>query len=131
MFGVKHAPVESCFQYLIDAKRVGVDSAIKEYMPRVPGFGHPMHNSDPRVECLFSFARKGKFHEHQSIANETAVRIKHCVNYAGAVAAICLDNKISPEYAVMLITSGRMIGLTAHIIEQRKSSKMILNNDQK
>ena len=91
-----------------------------------PGFGHPVHLNDPRVAPLLAKSRRGTFVE---IAQSVEVKIGHKMNYAGAVAAVALDNGLLPEYAFMLMMIGRIIGITGHIVEQRKAGKMILNEE--
>ena len=124
--GVKHAPIESCCKFLLDAERNGIEVAMANVGKIKPGFGHPVHLNDPRVAPLLAKSRRGTFVE---IAQSVEVKIGHKMNYAGAVAAVALDNGLLPEYAFMLMMVGRLIGITGHIVEQRKAGKMILNEE--
>ena len=89
---------------------------------RIPGFGHPYHERDPRVPGLMSSPLESETYRRLATAIEdVVVREKgprlH-MNADAAVAALMLDAGF-PVEAIDLITSiGRCVGLAAHVHEE-------------
>jgi citrate synthase len=88
----------------------------------MPGFGHPYHDRDPRVQGLMAAAVEDDgYRRLVRSVEEVLVREKgprlH-MNADAAVAAVLLDARF-PEGAIDLITSiGRCVGLAAHVHEE-------------
>jgi len=95
----------------------------------VPGYGHPVHDDDPRVKRLFEMGKevvgKGEISgKYISIANTLGECIneksrKHIpLNVDAAVAALLCELELPPETAMGYICLSRGIGLMAHGYEE-------------
>jgi citrate synthase len=90
---------------------------------RIPGFGHPYHERDPRVPGLLSAMVPDDGYRQLARSVETALvsakgpRLN--MNADAAVAAVLMDAQF-PVAAIDLVTSiGRCVGLAAHVHEER------------
>lgn len=89
---------------------------------RMPGFGHPYHERDPRVPGLMSASVEDDGYRVLVRSIEAAlVTVKgprlH-MNADSAVAAVLMDAQL-PAGAIDLVTSiGRCVGLAAHVHEE-------------
>lgn len=89
---------------------------------RIPGYGHPYHDADPRVPGLMSAPLASNRYRRAADAVERAlVAVKgprlH-MNADAAVAAMLADAGLSFS-AIDLVTSiGRCVGLAAHVHEE-------------
>ncbi len=96
---------------------------------RIPGFGHRFHASDPRTVKLFQFAKElgvaGKF-VSQAEAIEKVFSEKYCkhlpINADGAIAALLCEMQFPPEIANGIFMMSRIVGLIAHIIEEKQKN---------
>lgn len=122
-FGSSHAPIEAAARVFL-----GVDDWRE--MHRVPGYGHPIYDIDPRVEIIFSEADKIKGVEWRCVgkAHEIEVSLPVTLNYAGAAAAVLADLGIDPKAMPAVPLMGRLIGLSAHIVEQSRQSEKLLTH---
>lgn len=91
---------------------------------RLPGFGHRVHQSDPRTQVLFRMARDGgiagdgiRFVEAMEHAIATAVRPLP-INIDGALAAVLHDLGFAPAFGRLVFLIGRVAGLTAEVAEE-------------
>ncbi|MGH2761690.1 MAG: citrate/2-methylcitrate synthase [Thermoleophilaceae bacterium] len=93
--------------------------------PRMPGFGHPYHDRDPRVQGLMAAAVEDDGYR-RLVRSVEAVLVREKgprlhMNADAAVAAVLLDARL-PEGAIDLITSiGRCVGLAAHVHEENSN----------
>jgi len=91
---------------------------------RVPGLGHRVHSTDPRVAVLFGMARDAKVAGDGVafvLALEEAARasIKPLpINIDGALAALLHDLGFPPAAGMLLFIVGRVAGLTAEVAEE-------------
>ena len=91
---------------------------------RLPGLGHRVHTTDPRVAALFEMAR----HEGlagdgiafmEALETEARARIKPLpMNIDGALAAALHDLGFPPPAGRFMFIIGRVAGLTAEVAEE-------------
>lgn len=89
---------------------------------RVPGFGHPYHQRDPRVPGLMASIVEGDGYRRLAREIESIVIAakgeRLAMNADAAVAALLMDAQL-PVEAIDLVTSiGRCVGLAAHVQEE-------------
>ncbi len=98
----------------------------KEEGLRVPGYGHVVHDPDPRGRRLFEVARElgffGRYCE-LALAFEDAVREVYGrplrMNIDGAMAALLLELGLDPGLGKAMYVIGRAPGLVAHVHEEQ------------
>jgi len=102
---------------------------VKEYRAakqRLPGYGHRVHNKDPRSQRLIAIAREtgltGDYLE-MALALEKAVAESLGkslpLNVDGAIAALLCDLEIPDGLANAFFIMARVPGLVAHITEEQ------------
>src|SRR5438067_9960114 len=100
-----------------------VEAAVREKR-RLPGLGHRVHTTDPRVKVLFDMARaEGLAGDGilfmEALEAEARTRIKPLpMNIDGALAAILHDMGFTPPAGRFLFIVGRVAGLTAEVAEE-------------
>jgi citrate synthase len=105
-----------------------VDEAVREKR-RLPGLGHRVHTTDPRVKTLFDLATaEGVAGDGivfmQALEAEAGRRIKPLpMNIDGALAAILHDMGFPPPAGRFLFIIGRVAGLTAEVAEEYAREK--------
>ena len=106
-----------------DAAMRAVERAVQS-KSRLPGLGHRVHSTDPRVQVLFDLARRHGV-AGDGIAFVTALeraaaeRIKRLpLNIDGALAAILHDLGFDPPAGKLIFIVGRVAGLTAEVAEE-------------
>jgi citrate synthase len=111
-----------------DAARRAVDHA-RSSGTRLPGLGHRVHTTDPRVAVLFDMARDlgvagDGIRFMTALETETAARIKRLpINIDGALAAVLHDLSFPPEAGKFIFIVGRVAGLTAEVAEEYAREK--------
>ena len=91
---------------------------------RLPGFGHRVHNVDPRTEVLFDLARKGGIAADgvafvEAIERSARVHVKPLpINIDGSLAAVLHDMGFPPAFGKLIFIIGRVAGLTAEVAEE-------------
>ena len=91
---------------------------------RLPGLGHRVHTTDPRVAALFEMARgEGLAGDGvrfmTALEAEAARRIKPLpMNIDGALAAVLHDMGFTPPAGRFIFIVGRVAGLTAEVAEE-------------
>ena len=111
-----------------EAARRTVETAVREKR-RLPGLGHRVHTTDPRVKILFDMARAEgvagdgiRFME--ALEAEARTRIKPLpMNIDGALAAVLHDMGFTPPAGRFLFIVGRVAGLTAEVAEEYAREK--------
>lgn len=95
----------------------------------VPGFGHRVHTTDPRVELLFEMAREAGL-SGQGVAFvravESALRDRGKAvptNVDGALAAVLHELGFAPSAGKFIFMIGRVAGLTAEVAEEYAREK--------
>jgi citrate synthase len=93
---------------------------------RVPGYGHVVHDPDPRGRRLFEVAGELGFHGtycELALAFEPALREAFGrdlrMNIDGAMAALLLELGLDPSLGKALYVIGRAPGLVAHVHEEQ------------
>jgi len=92
---------------------------------RLPGFGHTVHDKDPRATVLLSIAEeKGVSGPHTALAHQLELAAQRALgrplpmNVDGAIAAIMCDMGIDPALGKAFFIIGRAPGYCAHAHEQ-------------
>jgi len=98
---------------------------LKSEKKRLPGYGHPVHTADPRVQVLFDLAAEWKLTgPHTALARQLeeasdAGAGRHlALNVDGAIAALLCDMKIDPRLGKAFFIIARAPGYAAHAHEQ-------------
>jgi len=96
---------------------------------RIPGLGHRVHTTDPRVKVLFEMARAEGIAGDgilfmEALEAQAAKRIKTLpMNIDGALAAILHDMGFPPPAGRFMFIIGRVAGLTAEVAEELAREK--------
>ena len=96
---------------------------------KLPGLGHRVHTTDPRVAVLFELAAEVGVAGHgvafmRALESATARLITPLpINIDGAVAALLYDMKFPPSAGKLLFIVGRVAGLTAEVAEEHLREK--------
>ena len=91
---------------------------------RLPGLGHRVHTTDPRVAALFEMARTEGIAGDgvafmDTLEAEARTRIKPLpMNIDGALAAVLHDMGFPPPAGMFVFIIGRVAGLTAEVAEE-------------
>jgi len=103
---------------------------LKEQGRRMPGFGHPIHNSDPRAAALLSLAEEWRLAgEHTRLAQEIEEATESVLgrrlpmNVDGVIAALMCDMGVDPALGKTFFIIGRAPGYAAHAHEQMTEEK--------
>lgn len=105
-----------------------VEAALREKR-RLPGLGHRVHTTDPRVKVLFDMARAEGIAGDgiafmEALEAEARARIKPLpLNVDGALAAVLHDMGFTPPAGRFLFIVGRIAGLTAEVAEEHAREK--------
>lgn len=98
---------------------------LKAARRRLPGYGHPVHQDDPRVKVLLELADEWQMSGvHTALAREleaesdTALGRHLQMNVDGAIAALMCDIGIDPVLGKAFFIVGRAPGYIAHAHEQ-------------
>ena len=94
-----------------------------------PGFGHPVHATDPRVSRLLQIANELEVDhlytqylralEHALARHPALVDEQLPINIDGAIAAVCGDLGLSVSLAEGLAMIARVPGIVAHALEEQ------------
>jgi citrate synthase len=95
-----------------------------------PGFGHRYHTTDPRAARLLQLAHELELDEghtqfiralEQALCRHPALSDRALpINVDGAVASLCGDVGLSPEFADAMLIISRIPGLAAHALEEQQ-----------
>jgi citrate synthase len=116
--------VENCAKLLqksVPAERMASEivSEHRSRSERIPGFGHPWHDRDPRTLKLTEQAHSwGLGGPHLELGSQIADELKHPMNIDGAIAGIISDIGIRWEYGKAFFLISRTVGLSAHHVEE-------------
>jgi len=122
--------IEPCARILQAAVRekktaVNLLMELKEGKQRLPGFGHRVHTSDPRVAVLFDLASEYHLHglhcafaRELELATEQVIGRRINMNVDGAIGAILCDLNMDPALGKSFFIVGRAPGYVAHAYEQ-------------
>ena len=114
----------------------GVNAAAARYVERakasgqrVPGFGHRVHTTDPRVAVLFGMAKDAGVAGagiDTVLALDAALKAAKTdipINIDGALAAILYDLGFPASAGKLIFIAGRVAGLTAEVAEEHAREK--------
>lgn len=141
-FGTHHGgDVDACLRFLQrgmaaardeDCYEESAREAVAPYLDQgtlPPGFGHRIHERDPRAARLLQTAHEFDLGaEHcqflrvvERVLNERPEHAGHPlpINLDGAIAAVCGDLGFEPEVAAGLFIIARVPGLLAHAAEEQ------------
>ncbi len=96
---------------------------------RLPGLGHRVHSTDPRVAVLFGMAREAGLPTAgaefmTALEAEVGARVKPLpINVDGALAAVLYDMGFPSEAGKLLFIVSRVAGLTAEVSEEYAREK--------
>ena len=116
--------VEQCARLLQEASGAGhtarsIVADHKSRKRRVPGYGHPLHDRDPRTVKLVDKAREWNLDgEHLKLAEEIADELGKSLNVDGAISGIISDLGIGWQYGRAFFVISRSVGLSAHHVEE-------------
>jgi len=116
--------VERCAKLLIESVSAGnaASSVVGDYRRlsrRVPGFGHPLHDPDPRVVMLLRQAETlNVAGPHLDLARQIAAELNKPLNIDGAISGIIADIGIDWRYGKAFFLISRTVGLAAHHVEE-------------
>jgi citryl-CoA lyase len=131
--------VDACAEALIEARRSGrtaheaaveVCARLKEEGRRLPGFGHVVHDPDPRAGRLLEVAEElgfrgpwcGLAEAFEEAAEEVFGRPLR-MNVDGAMAALLLELGLDPRLGKAFYVIGRSPGLVAHVLEEQAKER--------
>ena len=130
--------IHNCMLFLIEGlelkKSEGLDikSAATKMVTktkRISGFGHRVHNNDPRTNKLFSLAEElglgGNAVDFiKTVKDVLSEKGKDLpINVDGAIASLLVDLKIPVEYANAFFIMARVPGIVAHVYEEKTTQK--------
>ena len=114
--------------FLETAKKIVSES--RKVKKRILGFGHALHNPDPRTIRLFALAEKYELPtDHIKLAQAVETALKEAMgrdlpcNIDGAIGAIMSDMELDWRLGKGLFIIARSVGLTAHVFEQMTKEK--------
>ena len=116
--------VEQCSRMLHDSIANGRSARdiVTEYRSRsqrIPGFGHPLHDPDPRVVKLLEQSEEfGIWGPHLALTLEIARELAQPLNIDGAISGIVTDIGIDWRYGKAFFLISRTVGLAAHHVEE-------------
>lgn len=133
-FGEHHAAVEHAAQLLVRmVEKEGSPELLDQLLNQmriIPGFGHPLHTKDPRIQPLAEMAGGlsvlGKHWKAACYAQtylHARRKVEAKLNLAGLTAALWLDLGYTVETVALVPILGRTIGLAAHYKEQLAEPK--------
>src|SRR5215467_12722608 len=86
---------------------------------RVPGFGHPWHDRDPRTLALVAKAKEWSLAgPHIRLMESIAAELRLPPNIDGVISGIISDLGISWQYGRAFFIIPRVVGLAAHAVEE-------------
>lgn len=104
----------------------GIVRRFRERGERLPGYGHVVHDPDPRGRRLFAIAEdlglRGRWcaiAEAIEGATERHLGRRLAMNVDGAMAALLLELGLDPRLGKAFYVIGRTPGLVAHVVEEQ------------
>jgi len=116
--------IEQCSKLLQDSVQSGVAAAdivegFRGRKQRIPGFGHPWHNRDPRTITLVAKAKEWRLAgPHLALAESISEGLQLPANIDGVIAGIISDMGIGWQYGRAFFMIPRVVGLAAHAVEE-------------
>jgi len=116
--------IEQCAMLLQDSVKLGSSAIeiVKDFRSRrrrIPGFGHPWHDYDPRTTMLLAKAKEWKISgAHLALTESIAAELKLPANIDGVISGIISDMGIPWQYGRAFFIVPRVVGLAAHAVEE-------------
>lgn len=120
-------------ELLLEAERDGARPVVERYRQagrRIPGYGHAIHDPDPRAPRLFEVAASlGLAGAYVSLARDVEEAVEAVyhrrlpINIDGAMAAILLELGLDPRLGKAFYVIARAPGLCAHVFEQQTTER--------
>ena len=116
--------IEQCTKLLQDSVKSGTPASgiVNDFRlrkQRIPGFGHPWHDHDPRTMALFAKAKEWNLAgPHLALTQSIASELKLPANIDGAISGIIADMGIDWQYGRAFFILPRALGLCAHAVEE-------------
>lgn len=108
------------------ARKVGAAAGVRGLLvrgERIPGFGHPLYDGDPRATALFAHFRMTPIHVEVCAVVESLTGDRPNVDFALAAMS---DSFGLPSTAPLIVFAlARSVGWTAHILEQVATGSLI------
>lgn len=122
-FGPHHGPVVQAALMLREERTLNQIAKIS----RVPGFGHPIHRCDPRVDPLVKIGQQYlSFTPFTTKLMSWDRVIEHAhPNLAGVMAALMLDCGWPVSLCGLPLLMGRMMGISKHFLEQQTQGQCV------
>lgn len=126
---VAHAPEAVRQGRSMDEAAAIVVEQARQAQVRLPGLGHRLHTTDPRVDVLFGIAEQaglagdGIAFMRALEAAMTRLVTRIPINIDGAVAALLYDMGFPPPAGKYIFIIGRVAGLTAEVAEEHAREK--------
>src|SRR2546427_6808138 len=94
-------------------------SDFRDRRQRIPGFGHPWHDRDPRTLTLIAKAKEWNLAGPcLELAETISTELGLPVNIDGVISGIISDMGISWHYGRAFFIIPRVVGLAAHAVEE-------------
>ncbi len=116
--------IEQCSKLLQESVKSAAEAAeivagFRERKQRVPGFGHPWHDRDPRTQKLIAKAKEWNLAgRHLELAEAIAAELQLPANIDGVISGIISDMGIAWQYGRAFFIIPRSVGLAAHAVEE-------------
>jgi len=116
--------IEQCAKLLQESTKSGstaseIVSRFRSLKQRVPGFGHPWHDRDPRTLTLIAKAKEWKVAgAHLALVESIGHELQLPANIDGVISGIISDIEIGWQYGRAFFIIPRVVGLAAHAVEE-------------
>ena len=116
--------IEQCARLLQESVKAGTSARqivenFRSRKQRIPGFGHPLHERDPRTVTLIEKAKEWNLAgPHLELVASIAAELGLPGNIDGTISGIISDMGISWEYGRAFFIIPRTVGLAAHAVEE-------------
>lgn len=116
--------IEQCSKLLQESVKAGTSALqivndFRSRKQRIPGFGHPLHDRDPRTLTLIAKAKELNLAgPHLNLAESIAAELKLPANIDGVISGIISDMEIPWQYGRAFFIIPRVVGLAAHAVEE-------------
>ena len=116
--------IEQCAKLLQDSVQsvtaaAEIVSGFRARKQRVPGFGHPWHDRDPRTLTLIAAAKEWNLAgAHLALAESISNELQLPANIDGVISGIISDMGIAWQYGRAFFIIPRVVGLAAHAVEE-------------
>ena len=124
-----HAPAPKRGSRSMDEAAAAAVENARQDGGRLPGLGHRIHTTDPRVAVLFGMAADAGIAGDgiafmRALESAAARLIKPLpINIDGALAGVLYDMGFPPPAAKLIFIVGRVAGLTAEVAEEHAREK--------